>query len=638
MRRDASRLLLLVLAVLVVALVVRQCAGRGGARGQVVVAEDVGAGELRHEAFRLIRPARLAVEAVGSFETDSALAVYGWIVRREDRAVVWQMTPANVERGRGTLATAVDTLALEAGTYDAYFTTHGDPFLPVAGEGTIGERVLEFFRVGGRAWRSDASRWHFGLGPAGPADAGALEVLHGPEQDAAPSGPGLLWAGGPARPGQDFAFTFVVRAPTEVQLEATGEFASEPVDVGWIEDLATGRRVWEMTAENTEPAGGSLRNRRFRGRVALQPGLYRAAFESDYSHGFGSWTANPPLDPAAHGLFLYAAPGAAIAAFDPWDGLPRIVEMTRIGNDALDVATFTLTDSLRAWIYTTGEVLGGTAYDRAWLLRDGAVVWDMADVETRPAGGADKNRVAEAYLALPPGAYALHYKTDDSHAYGSWNARAPDHPERWGVALFALAPEAPAIAVTREHGGAVPPPEFPAEAAGPVALPLRLAPLGNDQEVRRMFVLEDVTPVRIYAVGELLRTQRPDYGWITRANTDEVVWEMTRDNTRPAGGTSKNRLFDGVLTLAPGAYTVHFVTDGSHAYGDFSQGSPDDPSAWGIMVEPVDYPAPPPPPAPPDLSDQAEMEALAREAARMAEEVRRSAREQLEATRQRDGQ
>ncbi len=612
-RRSVSNLLLLVLVGLTLGLVIRSCA-RAPARDVLVSMDGFAIGELRHEAFRLDGPVSLAVEATGSFEgtAGSALAVYGWIVRRDDREVVWQMTPETVTPGRGTLATAEAVLPLGGGVYDAYFTTFGDPAVREAPAGSLSRRVARLLRFGHRAWASDRSKWTFRIDPSDPtSDAYAHHLEGEDERDATPDAPDLLWAATPADRADYRSFGFLLEAPATVRIEATGEFVRGPADFGWLDDLSTGRRVWTMTEANTEPAGGAAKNRRFSGSLALAPGLYRAAFQSDRSHHPGGWNANPPLDPAAYGLFLYTDAPERIAELDPWARLPRLVEMTGIGDSAMETVTFSITDSVRTWIYAVGEMRAGSSYDYGWLVREGEpgavsgtgeTVWEMTYGQTRNAGGAERNRIEETYVALAPGTYTLHFKTDDSHSPDRWRGGAPYHPERWGVTLFALSPvDAVAVTRTAAREAEAPPPAAPAE-GGPGGLPVRLAPLGNGQTVRRAFTLERRTPLRIRAVGELVRTNRYDYGWITDDEADDVVWEMTRSNTAAAGGVDKNRVFDGTVTLPAGAYTVHFTTDDSHAYGDFGQGAPADPSAWGITVEraaPPDLPGVPAPPAPP---------------------------------------
>ncbi len=611
-QRGVSRLLLFVLFGLAVAFVVRSCSGPDDRGSFVDFGKGWGEDRLRHDAFRLAQPVRLVVTAVGSFETDSALAAYGWIVRREDRAVVWQMTPKLASRPRGTLAAVTDTITLAAGTYDAYFTTFGDPLRPVEKAESVGEWMTGLLRFGNRAWESDKSKWVFRLDLADPADAAFADHLtKRSEQDAAPAGPGLLWAGGADKRHDHLSYSFTVDAPTTVRVEALGELFNGASDYGWIDDLSTGERVWTMTEDDTEPAGGSVKNRRYSGTLALAPGLYRAVFETDGSHDAGHWTANPPLDPAAWGLYLYSDTPDHVTAFDPWTQLPKLVAITGVGDDALETATFTLDDSLRVWAYALGEMRRGDPYDYAWLIRDGdGTVWEMDYDATRPAGGESRNRVEETSFVLPPATYTLHFASDDSHSPERWRGDPPDHPERWGVTLFALDGEASAVRVERrsEQADAGYGPTPPRSPDG--TLPVHLAPLRNDEDVARTFTLDAETKLRIYAVGEILLTDRFDYGWIMDERANDLVWEMTRSNTEPAGGSPKNRQYKGTLTLPAGTYTVHFQTDDSHAYGDFSQGSPVDPSAWGIVVERADAPpSPPPPPAPPEEANTTVSEA-----------------------------
>ena len=52
---------------------------------------------------------------------------------------------------------------------------------------------------------------------------------------------------------------------------------------------------------------------------------------------------------------------------------------------------------------------------------------------------------------------------------------------------------------------------------------------------------------------------------------------MSVDNTEPAGGADKNRLFDGTLHLAPGSYLVYYRSDGSHSYDDWNAAPPPPP-------------------------------------------------------------
>ncbi len=603
-RQGVSRFLLAVLAALIGGLVIRSCIEREAPDGLVSFTDGWDAEDLRHAAFRLDRPTTLAIEAVGSFEDDETLVAHGWIVRREDRAVVWEMTPESVRRGRGTLALAEEDVTLDPGTYDVYFSTFGNSTYFGGNADTFVEEIIRRLSRGKRAWESDKSKWALRINPASAADGRYVHRLEKKDDlNAAPIGPTLLWAGGPAYRGEYLSYGFELDRPTRLRIEATGEFLGSPADFGWIDDLSTGERIWTLTEENTEPAGGSRKNRRFEGTLDLAPGIYRAAYQTDGSHDVKSWNAAPPTDPGAYGLFLFTDEPERIASFDPWVRLPKIAQITEVGDDAMETATFTLSDSAQAWVYAVGELSDpGERYDYGWLVREGeGTVWEMEYDRTRNAGGASRNRVEEAYLALAPGMYTLHFESDDSHSPERWRGSKPYHPERWGVTLFALSRDFQPVTVDRQSEGERPASRIPAPLAavgGEVELPILLAPLGVDQEVRRTFALDRETRLRIVAVGEIIRMDRYDYGWITDDRADDVVWEMTRSNTESAGGSRKNRRFEGTVTLPAGTYTVHFVTDDSHAYGDFSQGAPDDPEAWGITVERANGPTAPPPPPP----------------------------------------
>ena len=104
----------------------------------------------------------------------------------------------------------------------------------------------------------------------------------------------------------------------------------------------------------------------------------------------------------------------------------------------------------------------------------------------------------------------------------------------------------------------------------------------NDEHRRASFRMRQAVSIRIYALGEILPSGAYDYAWIEDAN-GETVWTMSRENTTVAGGSAKNRLFDGTLALEAGRYTAHYITDDSHAYGDFHQ-PPNDPASWGVVI------------------------------------------------------
>jgi hypothetical protein len=59
---------------------------------------------------------------------------------------------------------------------------------------------------------------------------------------------------------------------------------------------------------------------------------------------------------------------------------------------------------------------------------------------------------------------------------------------------------------------------------------------------------------------------------------------MVRSHTLHAGGASKNRLADELISLPRGTYTLRFKTDDSHAYGHWNDDPPWDPEHYGLTV------------------------------------------------------
>ena len=57
-----------------------------------------------------------------------------------------------------------------------------------------------------------------------------------------------------------------------------------------------------MSYRMTSEAGGADKNRLFDGTITLPAGRYVLHWESDDSHSFEDWNADPPDDPDAWGI------------------------------------------------------------------------------------------------------------------------------------------------------------------------------------------------------------------------------------------------------------------------------------------------------------------------------------------------
>ena len=99
--------------------------------------------------------------------------------------------------------------------------------------------------------------------------------------------------------------TFRLARRTQVRVYALGEGSrDELVDHGWIAD-STGRVVWEMKYDTTEPAGGADKNRVFDGVLTLPAGSYELRYRSDGSHAYGDWNDDPPDDAESWGISVF---------------------------------------------------------------------------------------------------------------------------------------------------------------------------------------------------------------------------------------------------------------------------------------------------------------------------------------------
>jgi hypothetical protein len=100
--------------------------------------------------------------------------------------------------------------------------------------------------------------------------------------------------------------TFTLTKPTKARVYAIGEGEDrEMYDYGWIEDANTGQTVWEMTHNMTINAGGARKNRMVNTTILLDKGDYELCYNSDASHSFNDWNADPPEDRIHWGITLY---------------------------------------------------------------------------------------------------------------------------------------------------------------------------------------------------------------------------------------------------------------------------------------------------------------------------------------------
>jgi CubicO group peptidase (beta-lactamase class C family) len=124
--------------------------------------------------------------------------------------------------------------------------------------------------------------------------------------------------------------------------------------------------------------------------------------------------------------------------------------------------------------------------------------------------------------------------------------------------------------------------KLPGDLANKTAI-AQIAGVTNDLNKTYEFTLPRAQSVRVFAIGEGQGGQMFDYGWIENAESGKVVWEMKEPETRHAGGATKNRMVDAIVTLPAGKYRLHYKSDDSHSFEAWNS-LPPDINFWGIAL------------------------------------------------------
>ncbi len=361
-----------------------------------------------------------------------------WIINADTRERVWELSRRNTEDAGGAEKNrSFDTeVHLDAGRY-------------VLCAGTDDSHSFDEFNA---APPYDPAAWGVQVLPGHSFDAAAFHV-----EDAPVRGEPVVDLT-KVRDNDVLERRFKVNRDGDVLVYALGEWndnGDEFADRGWITRAGSRDVVWEMKERNTHHAGGAEKNRMFDGLVKLAAGDYVAHFETDDSHSYRRWNSEAPYDREAWGLAVYPAHGMTAHDFqvselrknddgsaDKYDKpADALASITRVRNHAHEHDKFTLTKATKVHIYALGEGVDRDMADYGWIEdKNGEVVWEMTWRKTHEAGGARKNREFDGDVLLDAGTYEVHFETDGSHAYGSWNDRRPDDPSAWGITITPAKP------------------------------------------------------------------------------------------------------------------------------------------------------------------------------------------------------
>jgi hypothetical protein len=382
---------------------------------------------------------------------------------------------------------------------------------------------------------------------------------------------------------------------------------------GWIINADTRALVWEMTTANSAKTG---EEREFDGTITLEPGSYEVYFaaatftyHSALTHinvnvdhrsqplfgsskttgrHFFSWLTDWWMDDITDAwkrrstswgieLLVDEVVAGGLSTFTPPKISPAVVlKATGLGDNETVRRAFTLSAPTVLTIYALGEGQpGAECADCSWIVnaRTRERVWDPGWRDGKPAGGAPKNLMVESDVRLNNGTYVLYAITDGSHSAADWNDAPPYDPLSWGVTI--------SVNEERDRKNI-----SPVQYREDQNIIVSMTKVRDNESRSEGFTLKEDTKVRVYAFGERSNSRRTmaDYGAIIDAKTRQRVWTMDVDRTRHAGGASKNRFIDEVVSLPKGSYVVTYVTDDSHAYDDWNDDPPFDPEHYGITV------------------------------------------------------
>jgi hypothetical protein len=543
---------------------------------------DVFPGKVVYSGFSLNNAEKVKISGRGgAYDYDGNMVVYyGWIINADTRKVVWH-TADDIKRPKFEYGDFdIDaSVTLEKGTYEAYFTGafhhrngdwNGDWYVNGVSNlfnDVFGDRNKEKFKT--------EMKEGMGIEVSSPGltKVSSTDMM---EQKIAGAVVSIL----KLHDNDNVKKYFSLSSPTSLKIYAIGEGGKdETFDYAWIYDTDTRKRVWVMDYANTDFAGVAEKNMVVEETITLPAGDYMVSYSTDDSHCYNDWNSLPPHDPQFSGITVWPASDKdkkSVVAYRGSEEKKPVLELTQIGDDEYVSKGLKLQSAVDLRVLCIGEQdSDGAMVDNGWIMNAGTrqVVWDMNEARTEHAGGARKNKMADAVIRLEKGDYIVYYSTDDSHSYHNWNAGSPHEQDAYGITLWATND------ADRSKVSLFEPKEYKND-----KVVVEIVRVRDHEHLNEAFTLDKDTNLRILALGEGNDGEMFDYGWIENVETKKIVWEMTYRNTDSAGGANKNRLYNDTVILPKGTYRVYYETDGSHSYRNWNASPPRDPERYGISL------------------------------------------------------
>jgi hypothetical protein len=534
-------------------------------------------GKVDIEAFKLDKETTITIEGTGGMldRMGNDLLFYGWILDGKTREVVWSLLEEEDDqfyryRNKGHFDFETK-LTLVAGDYEVYYAAGLDSD-NTNFEFNLSDIADWIFSGDDRRNRENSkrySKYSMTISTKGDdlIEKDIYENVDLFSEDAFIS---------VVRAGDDefIRENFTVEKDVEFQIYGVGEqYDREQFDFAWIVNSKTYEKVWPTKYTRYKKAGGGKKNKIVSESIELPKGDYTFYYVTDDSHSFDNWNVLPPYDPQSWGVSIWTDNKDVKKVKLKGEVDHFALRLTKARDDDYLSQAFKIEQDMDVRIYSIGERSGRYEMsDYGWIvdLESHEKIWEFRERNSEYAGGDNKNRMINEEIHLEKGNYMAYYVTDGSHSYRAWNAAPPLTPDLYGLSILAENPEHFKLKDARDMQNN--------------NILAQIVRVRNNAYDRENFSLRDDSKVRVYAIGEGDSDDMFDFGWIKNNETGKIVWEMTARNTDLAGGARKNKLFDGIIYLPAGEYTLYYESDGSHSFRNWNASAPHDQENYGISV------------------------------------------------------
>jgi hypothetical protein len=222
---------------------------------------------------------------IGEEGNGDRMADYGWIIDANSREKIWIMKSHQTKHAGGANKNRYveEVVTLDKGDYIVYYATDDSHSY----EGWNSSQPFEPELWGITVWATKEG------------DMSNVTPFHPQEYKNKNELAVIAMVGDHALVKR----TFSVDKDTKVRIVGLGEGSSgEMNDFGFVKNMDTGEIVWEMEYRDSEHGGGANKNREFNYSMTLKKGTYRVYYESDGSHSYRRWNADPPRNQELWGI------------------------------------------------------------------------------------------------------------------------------------------------------------------------------------------------------------------------------------------------------------------------------------------------------------------------------------------------